>query len=88
MPASFFSLKTPFQYLEYPSIFQKYRTALMRDTEDDWGDKVLKKISRKESEREKMEIGRAKNLKYGGSTTEIRDFLKSRKKCVHEWEKD
>ena len=35
-----------------------------------------------------MEIGRAKNLKYGGSTTEIRDFLKSRKKCVCEWEKD
>ena len=35
-----------------------------------------------------MEIGRAKNLKYGGSTTEIRDFLKSRKKCVYEWEKD
>ena len=61
----------------------------MRDTEDDLGDKVKKKklLGRRAKEKE-MEISRAKNLKYGGSTTEITVFLKSRKKCVYEWEKD
>ena len=61
----------------------------MRDTEDDLGDKVKKKklLGRRAKEKE-MEISRAKNLKYGGSTTEITVFLKSRKKCVYEREKD
>ena len=61
----------------------------MRDTEDDLGDKVfLKKLLGRRAKEKEMEIGRAKNLKYGVSTTEIRDFLKSRKKCVCEREKD
>ena len=54
-----------------------------------WEIKFKKKklLGRRAKEKE-MELSRAKNLKYGGSTTEIRDFLKSRKKCVYEWEKD
>jgi len=41
----------------------------MRDTEDDLGDKVfLKKLLGRRAKEKEMEIGRAKNLKYGGST--------------------